>query len=160
MSYFGIEARFPFLDYNFVSTYLNINPILRMPNNLSNFDNTLEKSTQNIEKWLLRESFKDLNLLPNDILWRKKVAFSDGVSEKTRSWYQIIEEYLIDKESSNNNYIHNAPICKESKYYRDLFCIYYGNNEFVAETIPYFWLPKWCGNIKNPSARILNLIEE
>lgn len=151
ISYFGIECRFPFLDHNFVSTYLNINPILRIPNNFNG---------KKIEKWLLRESFKDLKILPDDILWRMKEAFSDGVSQKNRSWYQIIEEYVKTKSLSSIDYKYNQPISDESRYYRDLFCSFYGNNESLAKTIPYYWMPKWCGNVNDPSARILNLNEK
>ena len=39
------------------------------------------------------ETFGD-NLLPNSVLWRTKEAFSDGVSKKTKSWYEIIQDYV------------------------------------------------------------------
>ncbi len=46
------------------------------------------------EKQLLRRAFKvcDPTLLPEQVLWRRKEAFSDGVSSVQRSWYQIIDE--------------------------------------------------------------------
>lgn len=42
------------------------------------------------EKWILRESFRDLHILPDEVLDRKKEAFSDGVSSLKRSWHTII----------------------------------------------------------------------
>jgi len=38
-------------------------------------------------------------------------------------------------------------------YYREIFCKYYGGQE---ETIPYYWLPKWCGKVEEASARVLD----
>ncbi|AYV80236.1 MAG: putative asparagine synthetase, partial [Gaeavirus sp.] len=60
-------------------------PVMRMPT---------EHNGIRYEKWLLRESFDGLNLLPEIVLWRRKEAFSDGVSSESRSWYQIIQEKL------------------------------------------------------------------
>lgn len=146
----GIEARVPFLDHRFVDYYLSIDPVLRMPHN-------------NLEKWLLRESFADDDYLPEEVRLRKKEAFSDGVSSKENSWFQIIqkyvEEHITDEEFENakQNYICNTPTSKEALYYRQIFESYYPNAE---NTIPYFWLPKWCGDIKEPSARILTVYND
>ena len=152
----GIEARVPFLDHRFVDLYLTIKPELRIP-------------TNNSEKWLLRRSFsKEANpendYLPDEVLWRKKEAFSDGVSSKNKSWYQIIQEYAKDKYSdedlTNANREHLKPVSKESLYFREIFEEYYGKNVSVSKTIPYFWLPKWMGNILEPSARVLSVYKE
>jgi asparagine synthase (glutamine-hydrolysing) len=43
-----------------------------------------------IEKYLLRKAFDSLDILPKEVLWRTKEAFSDGVSGTKRSWYEII----------------------------------------------------------------------
>lgn len=47
-----------------------------------------------VEKFLLRDSFSDLNLLPDGILWRRKEAFSDGVMSKKKSWYNYLQEHV------------------------------------------------------------------
>ena len=86
----GLEPRTPFLDKNFVHTYLSIPPHLRCHN--------LEK---NCEKHLLRKAFQDSKLLPENILFRKKEAFSDGVSGLKRSWFEIIQIHV----NSNSNFI-------------------------------------------------------
>jgi asparagine synthase (glutamine-hydrolysing) len=46
-----------------------------------------------LKKNLLRKAF-DNKLLPDAVLWRKKEAFSDGVSKKEKSWYSIIQDYI------------------------------------------------------------------
>lgn len=152
ISHWGIEARFPFLDHLLVDFILKTDPNLRVP-------------IKGIEKWLLRKSFSVLSdkLLPDLVLWRQKCAFSDGVSSRKKSWFEIIKEMAQEKytdeefENSKLKYTHLTPLTKESLFYREKFCEYYGNNETVAKTIPFFWLPKWCGDIKEPSARILEM---
>lgn len=148
----GIEARIPFLDYRFVETYLSISSKLRMP-------------TEGSEKWLLRQAFESGNYLPSDVLYRTKCAFSDSCSEIKRSWFQILQEN-IDKHFTNEHlekaketFTHLAPYTKESLYIRNLFCEIYGFGN-VNNILQYFWLPKWCGNALDPSARTLNIKEQ
>ena len=150
VSYNGLEARTPFLDHRFVELVLSIDSKLRMPNN-------------GVEKWLLRESFKNTNLIPNDVLYRPKEAFSDGVSSMKRSWYQIFQEHINEKMTNmknkkiDSNYTHCKPVSNEALYYRLMFEKYFGTSENVAKVIPYYWLPKWVGDIIEPSARVLKI---
>jgi asparagine synthase (glutamine-hydrolysing) len=124
----GLEARVPFSDINFVKYVMSINPSLKR------FDN------EKIEKYLLRKAFEDL--LPDELLWRKKTAFSDGVSNKDKPWYQIIKDYTDSKftdseyNEKKNKYSCNKPYDKESLYYREIYEKYYPN---TSHTIPYFW---------------------
>lgn len=147
---FGIEARLPFADHRFMDFYLGCDSKLRMPRD-------------RMEKWLLREAFKDTKILPEEVRLRSKEAFSDGVSSTKRSWYTIIrenvEKMFTDEQLliAKDKYKHLPPHTKEALYYRTLFCKHFGENESVARTIPYFWLPKWSGNITDPSARILDV---
>ena len=124
----GLEARTPFLDKSFVETYLSIPMEIRNHN--------LNKQ---MEKQILRDAFK--GYLPDEILYRRKEAFSDGVSKATRSWHKIIQEFL-DKENIDmrKQYYHITPETKEQYYYRTLFEIEYPGQ---ASNIPYFWMPKW-----------------
>lgn len=144
----GLEARVPFLDHRLIQLVMNIDPSLRVPIN-------------GIEKWILRESFKDTGLLPNEILYRKKEAFSDGVSSKTKSWFEILQGHInklyTDDEfqTYQKKYTHCMPKTKEALHYRLLFEKHFGSqSEYV---VPYFWLPKWCGEIDDPSARVLQI---
>ena len=105
---------------------------------------------------MLRKAFENDNLLPDEILWRSKEAFSDGVTSETRSWHKIIQEYVNTQitdeyfEKNKNKYTFNTPVLKESFYYREIFEKYYGG---FSNVIPYFWMPKWCEETNDPSAR-------
>jgi len=109
----------------------------------------------------LREAFRGTGYLPDEILFRRKEAFSDGTSTIERSWYKILQEHIETKisdeefEQESQKYTHNVPITKESLFYRKIFEQHFGTREQVAKTIPYFWMPNWCGDVKDPSARVL-----
>jgi asparagine synthase (glutamine-hydrolysing) len=140
----GLEPRTPFLDRTFVNQILSIPAYFR---NHNNFNHS--------EKYLLRTSFSKLyfndcnsrQILPNEILWRKKEAFSDGVSSQGRSLFTILQEFIGVK------YKENPSIELEKKYYREIFDNEYPN---CADILPYFWMPKYT-NATDPSARTLDL---
>ena len=113
----GIEGRVPFLDKEFIDVAMNINPEDKMIKN------------GRIEKWVLREAFKDY--LPESVLWRQKEQFSDGVGY---SWIDSLKD-LVSKEVSDHNlenaskiYSINTPRNKEEYYYRSIF-----NNHFPSD---------------------------
>ena len=140
----GLEPRTPFLDRDFVNFYMSIPVEYR-------FDNSKQ------EKYLIREAFKDDNLLPSEVLFRKKEAFSDGVSIKSKSWWEIIQDYLDPKVTIVPENILDYPfdkskLTKESYYYYITYCKLY---DIQINVIPHYWLPKWSGDVTNPSARIL-----
>ena len=152
----GLEPRTPFLDKDWVNYYLSLDKTLRY------------KTTINeCEKYIIRKSFSlvEPNLLPSNILWRTKEAFSDGVSGLNRSWYQIIDDKLSALKDNNlvNNIINtgldyknkinkiNVPETREQNYYRYLFNL---NFKECDSVIPYFWMPKFI-NAKDASARSL-----
>ena len=88
ISVHGLEPRTPFLDRQWVEFYLSIDRNLRY--------NTTKN---NCEKYLIRKTFDLLEpeLLPNEVLWRTKEAFSDGVSSLNKSWFEIIQEKINNK---------------------------------------------------------------
>ena len=139
ISSWGLEPRTPFLDKSFVNLYLGLPMNIRFQRN-------------EIEKKALRDAFTCTfsGYLPNEVLYRQKEAFSDGVSAETRSWYKIIEEHL-DKNNLVKNYDPDSELSKEQQYYKQIFDEYYPNKRSV---IPYYWMPKW-SNTKDPSARTL-----
>ena len=110
------------------------------------------------EKYILRKAFNGLALLPASVLWRRKEAFSDGVSDSTRDTQTIIREYLQQTPQWRENIsddkfqYHLPPQNDETKCYRSLFESHFPGH---AEIINYYWMPKWCGDIKDPSAREL-----
>ena len=144
--YIAIRNSVPFLDKEFVDLYCSIPPELLMPN-----------ETQ-MEKYLIRKAFEefDSNILPTDVLWRKKEAFSDGVSSTEDSWFMTLKNYfnilVTDEEFETRDSIPGIkPLCKESFYYRKKFTEFFGDNHQV---IPRYWLPNW-SKTKDPSARTL-----
>ena len=147
----GLEPRTPFLDKKFVEYYYSIPPELKMFN-----------GKNKIEKYILRKAFEKDQILPDDILWRNKCAFSDGVSNKKKSWHYIISSYFDEIISDSEfrkeilKYKHCPPISKESYYYRKVFEEFFGQN---SSLIPHFWMPKW-SNVQDPSARELDSYEE
>ena len=148
----GLEARTPFLDRGFIQTYLSI------PSNIR-----FHVENKKCEKYLLRKAFDGYNLLPDEVLWRTKEAFSDGVSKQNISWYEIIQEYInkfyLNKsnEMQTVNYDkykdNNPPTTLEQFYYREIFEKYYPNQE---KSIPYFWMPKFV-EANDASARTLDI---
>lgn len=80
--------------------------------------------TDGIEKHLLRSAFDGTGLLPGNILWRHKEAFSDGVASVKKSLFQIIQEIVEDRvqdkdlEEASLKYFHCLPKTKEALYYR------------------------------------------
>jgi asparagine synthase (glutamine-hydrolysing) len=147
----GLEPRTPFLDRTFVNFYLSIPAYLRN-----------HKNKGLCEKFLLRNSFSETHfqntegkpLLPDDILWRRKEAFSDGISNQGRSLYQILQEKIAEKR--NQDIIGepcSASTETEKQYYRDLFQKFYPDLQSV---IPYYWMPKYT-KATDPSARTLEI---
>jgi asparagine synthase (glutamine-hydrolysing) len=151
MSCHGLEVRIPFLDPEFVDLYLSLPKVLR-------------SASYGIEKQMFRDAFRNTNLLPNEVLYRKKEAFSDGTSSNEKSWFQIIQEdidRIVSDEEFNQNkdrYDFNRPDTKEKYYYRKVFEEHFG--EKSRKVIPYYWLPKWCGNVSDPSARVLEVYKK
>jgi asparagine synthase (glutamine-hydrolysing) len=148
----GIEARIPFLDHRFVNTYLSIEPSLTMPT-------IYEKTGKKLEKWLLRESFRESNIIPEEVLFRNKEAFSDGISTVKKSWFETVQDEMneryknVDITKLSDIYSYNTPPTREALYYREEFERLFGKD--AVYVVPYFWLPKWVGNITEPSARVL-----
>ena len=147
----GLEARVPFADHEFMSFMMSLNPLLKM------------FGKDKMEKYLLRKAFSGQNVIPEEVLWRRKNGFSDSVSQKERSWSTIIQEYVdtlvTDQEFNDkkDDFIHCPPKTKEAYYYRKIYQTYYPSNEYLLT--PFQWLPKWCGDIVDPSARVLNIYE-
>ncbi|XP_066929343.1 asparagine synthetase [glutamine-hydrolyzing]-like [Clytia hemisphaerica] len=144
----GLELRVPFLDKAFTSYYLSI-------------DKQLVQPKDGVEKFLLRSAFDGhlKGLLPDEILWRPKEAFSDGISQKTDSWFSHIQRHaatLFTKqqlEEAAEKFPINPPFSFESLYYRTMFESKYPGQ---CHILPYFWMPRWQeGDVKDPSARVL-----
>jgi asparagine synthase (glutamine-hydrolysing) len=145
MSSHGLEARTPFLDKQFVAV-------------AASYPTATRGRTDVIEKDLLRRAFSGSGLLPEEVLNRRKEAFSDGVSSEEKSWFQIIGEYVEEKQLVPANWRDLAarwqeprPKTPESFWYRTL---YEENYKHTGEYWP-FWMPRWSPETDDPSARTL-----
>ncbi len=142
----SLEARVPFGDTEFVRYVMRIDPKLKM-------------NTYDMGKYLLRHAFENDHILPDEILWRQKAAFSDAVGH---SMVDDLKEYAQERytdsefEEKRKKYTYCQPFTKESLMYRELFEEYYpGQAEMIAD----FWMPNktWEGcNVDDPSARVLS----
>jgi asparagine synthase (glutamine-hydrolysing) len=141
----GLELRVPFLDPNVVNFCTTIHGELKAPNG-------------RIEKEILRDQFR--GDLPDEVLWRRKDGFSDGVSSKTKSWYEYIKEF-VEKEVGNEEFLNSnsKEVSKEAYYYKKIYNYFF---PYYPKPIDYYWMPKWIKGIdqSNPSGRILKVFEE
>ena len=120
----GIEGRVPFLDKEFIEVAMNINPKDKMINK------------DRIEKWVIRKAFEDY--LPDEVLWRQKEQFSDGVGY---SWIDSLKD-LVSKEITDEEmelaskkYPINPPQNKEEYYYRRIFEEHFPSDA-AAKSVP------------------------
>jgi asparagine synthase (glutamine-hydrolysing) len=124
MAAWGVEARVPFLDRDFLDVAMSLNPKDKMI------------SEGRMEKQLLREAFSDM--LPDEIVWRQKEQFSDGVGY---SWIDGIRDYASTQVSAKQlkqaarRFPFNTPATEEAYLFRRLF-----ENHFplasAAECVP------------------------
>ena len=125
MAAWGVEARVPFLDTQFVDHAMNIPARHRMV------------GSRSIEKELLRRAFE--GWLPDEILWRQKEQFSDGVgygwidSLKARAEAEVSDAQLRDAAS---RFPVGTPKTKEAYVYRAIFETHFPQPA-AATTVPY-----------------------
>ena len=145
ISVHSLEARVPFGDLDFVRYVMRLDPALK-------------RNRYNMGKYLLRRAFQDDHLLPDDILWRQKAAFSDAVGH---SMVDDLKAYAEERysdaefEALRHQYTYCTPFTKESLLYREIFEKYYPGQ---AAMIRDFWMPNkaWKGcDVSDPSARVL-----
>ena len=141
----SLEARVPFGDLDFVRYVMSVDPAKKL--------NTYGKG-----KYLLRKAFETDHILPENILWREKAAFSDAVGHSmVDDLKEYAEKYYTDEEyeTLRQKYDFARPFTKESLLYREIFEKYYPGQ---ARMVPDFWMPNksWEGcNVNDPSARVL-----
>lgn len=140
----GLEARVPFLDKDFLDLTMRIQTEEKLP-----------KTYDGIEKYILRKAFDtpEQPYLPEEVLWRQKEQFSDGVGY---NWIDTLIEYCASQvtdeqlEKASLLFPYNTPATKEAYYYRSIFHKFYPQ-ESAAQTVRK-WIPKWQANT-DPSGR-------
>ena len=132
LSAWGVEGRVPFLDKEFLDVAMDLNPEFKMcgPDKEAGQDKFV------IEKKVVREAFSDL--LPEEIVWRQKEQFSDGVGY---SWIdtlkRITEEAVTDEQMAKaaERFPINTPKNKEEYYYRSIFAEHFPSDS-AARSVP------------------------
>lgn len=161
MAAHGLESRSPFLDRQFVSVARSLPT------------DALRPSASMMEKSILRTAFSTDGLLPEKVLWRRKEAFSDGISRAEKSWFAMAAaqgEAVVGSDSDSDfdsgspgwkaaaaAYEVNPPPTAEAFWYRTLF---HQNYPIAASAsvAPTMWMPRFVA-ATDPSARTLSLYQ-
>jgi asparagine synthase (glutamine-hydrolysing) len=152
MAAHGLESRSPFLDRHFIATTRGIATSLLRPRE------------DQIEKYILRSAFASSGLLPEAVLWRRKEAFSDGISRAEKSWFEMaaaagiaaVADVSGGWTSEAAAYTVNRPKTAEAFWYRRLFHEHYPAAA-AATVAPAMWMPRFVVGATDPSARTLAL---
>lgn len=124
MAAWGLEARVPFLDKEFIDTAMRINPEAKM------------SKDGRIEKHILRQAFE--HKLPKEVAWRQKEQFSDGVGY---SWIDGLKDHAAQQvddlqlANAKFRFPYNTPETKEAYFYRCFFEEHFPLPS-AAETVP------------------------
>ncbi|MCM4155865.1 asparagine synthase B [Gramella sp. AN32] len=140
----GLEARVPFLDKEFLQTAMEIVP-----------EEKMAQTYDGVEKYILRKAFDtpERPFLPQEVLWRQKEQFSDGVGY---NWIDQLIEYAskqvtdTELETAAGKFPVNTPTTKEAYFYRTIFHKHYPQDS-AAKTVKK-WIPKWQKDL-DPSGR-------
>ncbi len=124
LSAWGVEGRVPFLDKEFLDVAMRTNPSAKMcPGSV-------------MEKKIVREAFSDL--LPEEVAWRQKEQFSDGVGY---SWIDTLKAItasaVTDEQMAHaaERFPINPPQNKEEYYYRSIFAEHFPSDS-AAKSVP------------------------
>ena len=124
LSAWGVEGRVPFLDKEFLDVAMTIDPSYKMC------------PDKEIEKKVVRNAFSDM--LPEEIAWRQKEQFSDGVGY---SWIDTLKEITASAVSDEQmahaaeRFPINPPRNKEEYYYRSIFAEHFPSDS-AARSVP------------------------
>ena len=165
LSAWGVEGRVPFLDKEFLDVAMRTNPKAK----ICSLNGSDPKAS--MEKRIVREAFEDM--LPEEVAWRQKEQFSDGVGY---SWIdtlkKITSEAVTDEQMAHaaERFPINTPLCKEEYYYRSIFEEHFPS-ESAARSVPHEasvacstavaleWDEAW-KNMNDPSGRAVSGVHE
>lgn len=171
LSAWGVEGRVPFLDKEFLDVAMRTNPKAKMCCLLPASRSGEADPKASIEKRIVREAFEDM--LPEEVAWRQKEQFSDGVGY---SWIdtlkKITSEAVTDEQMAHaeERFPINTPLCKEEYYYRSIFEEHFPS-ESAARSVPHEasvacstavaleWDEAW-KNMNDPSGRAVSGVHE
>ena len=124
LSAWGVEGRVPMLDKEFLDIAMRLNPKAKMC------------PGKTIEKRILREAFQDM--LPEEIAWRQKEQFSDGVGYSWIDTLKAITTAAVSDEQmahAAERFPINTPLNKEEYYYRSIFAEHFPSDS-AARSVP------------------------
>ena len=171
LSAWGVEGRVPFLDKEFLDVAMRTNPKAKMCSVLPASRSGEADPKASIEKRIVREAFEDM--LPEEVAWRQKEQFSDGVGY---SWIdtlkKITSEAVTDEQMAHaeERFPINTPLCKEEYYYRSIFEEHFPS-ESAVRSVPHEasvacstavaleWDEAW-KNMNDPSGRAVSGVHE
>lgn len=143
----GLEVRVPFLDTEFLDVSVPVNPELKMKDGK--------------EKYILRQAFSKKasghQYLPDELLWRQKEQFSDGVGYSwIDSLIEMTSQSVSDQELQNYNALTHDKISKEAYYYLKIYKRLFPNRIGIIPR----WKPRmdWNGiTSDDPSGRVVSV---
>ncbi|MBQ3741764.1 MAG: asparagine synthase B [Prevotella sp.] len=124
LSAWGVEGRVPFLDKDFLDIAMRTNPAAKMCQG------------KTVEKRIVREAFADM--LPQEVAWRQKEQFSDGVGYSWIDTLKAITSAAVSDEQmahAAERFPVNPPRNKEEYYYRSIFAEHFPS-ESAARSVP------------------------
>ena len=124
LSAWGVEGRVPFLDKEFLDVAMRINPEAKMC------------PGKTVEKKILREAFAPM--LPDEIVWRQKEQFSDGVGYSWIDTLKAVTAAAVSDEQmahAAERFPINPPKNKEEYYYRCIFADHFPSDS-AARSVP------------------------
>lgn len=156
MAAWGIEARVPFLDTQFLDHAMRIDPEARRPRD-------------GIEKYLIRQALGDL--LPESVAWRQKEQFSDGVGY---GWIDALKEHAASRISSDEvaeaaALAADPSLTAEAILYRRIFreafplssawdCVPQGASVACSTSEALLWTPELATGPIDPSGRAVRAV--
>ena len=124
LSAWGVEGRVPFLDKEFLDVAMRLNPAVKMCP-----DHTIEKK-------IVRDAFA--SLLPEEVAWRQKEQFSDGVGYSWIDTLKAMTTAAVNDEQmahAAERFPINPPQNKEEYYYRSIFEEHFPSDS-AARSVP------------------------
>ncbi|OCF56544.1 asparagine synthase (glutamine-hydrolyzing) [Kwoniella mangroviensis CBS 10435] len=158
----GLEARVPFLDKQFLEVSMNVDAKYKMFSKGTHQEVDADGRPK-MEKYIIRKAFDcapdGKAYLPDSILWRQKEQFSDGVGY---SWIDGMKDHAASVVSDEafakraERFPESTPDTKEAYWIREIFEHHFPTKAAASTAVR--WIPKqeW-GVSSDPSGRAVSI---
>jgi asparagine synthase (glutamine-hydrolysing) len=121
--YFNLELRVPFLDIKMIDLAMKIPPDMKIRE---------QEDGSKIEKWIFRHAFADSGLLPDEILWRYKVQYTQGAGCESLG-EKMAEREIDDEELARLRHDHPQAVInsREAALYFRIFRKYHPQDSIL-----------------------------